>query len=176
MNLILLYLLLLKATLTSFSGLASLPVIREDLVVRHRVLTDRQLNTAVAAGRSGPGPVGVYVVNVGYLVRGAPGAIAGWLAMVTPAFFIIPLLRYLGSRVERPELKRVIEAAILAGAGLIVAASVPLARDALRGPLSLSIAAASGLLLMVTRIETLWVIAGAALAGFLGGLMGLFPI
>lgn len=43
MNLLLLYLLLLKATTTSFSGLGSLPVLREDLVVRHRLLTDRRL-------------------------------------------------------------------------------------------------------------------------------------
>ena len=56
MKLILLYLLLLKATATSFSGLSSLPVLREDLVVRHGLLTDRQLNIAVTAGRSGPGP------------------------------------------------------------------------------------------------------------------------
>jgi chromate transporter len=48
-NILLLYLLLLKATLTSFSGLASLPVVRADLVARYHVLTDRQLNTAVAA-------------------------------------------------------------------------------------------------------------------------------
>lgn len=172
MNLILLYLFLLKATLTSFSGLASLPVIREDLVVHHKVLTDRQLSTAVAAARSGPGPVGIYVVNVGYLVGGAPGAVAGWLAMITPAFLIIPLLRYFGSRAETPVLKRVIEAAILAGAGLIIAASVPLAGEVIRGPLPLVLAIGSGLVLILTRVETLWVIGAAALAGFLGGLVG----
>ena len=49
MNLIVLYLLLAKATLTSFSGLTSLPIIRNDFVVQRRVLTDRQLNAAVAA-------------------------------------------------------------------------------------------------------------------------------
>jgi chromate transporter len=172
MNLVLLYLLLLKATLTSFSGMASLPIIREDLVVRHSVLTDRQLNTAVAAGRSGPGPIGVYVVNVGYLVAGPAGAIAGWLAMVTPAFLIIPMLRYLGSHAERPEVKRITEAALLAGAGLIVAATVPLARDAVLGPLTLIIALAAGVVLVVTRLETLWVIAAAAVVGLLGVIAG----
>ncbi len=172
MNLVLLYFVLLKATMSSFSGLSSLPVIREDLVVHHRVLTDRQLNTAVAAGRSGPGPIGVYVVNVGYLVAGVPGAVAGWFAMITPAFFIIPLLRFAGARANRPESKRVIEAVMLAGAGLIVASAVPLARDAIRGPLSLGIAAASCLVLIATRIESLWVIAAAALAGLLGAFMG----
>ena len=49
-NPLLLYLFLLKATLTSFSGLASLPVVRQDLVVKRGVLTDRQIGEAVAAG------------------------------------------------------------------------------------------------------------------------------
>jgi len=100
MNVVVLYLLLVKATLTSFSGLASLPMVRNDFVVRRGVLTDRQLNTAVAAGRIGPGPLGIYVVSVGYLADGVPGACAGWLAMITPAFLIIPMLRFLGTRAE----------------------------------------------------------------------------
>jgi chromate transporter len=112
------------------------------------------------------------VVNVGYLVAGPAGAIAGWLAMVTPAFLIIPMLRYLGSHAERPEVKRITEAALLAGAGLIVAATVPLARDAVLGPLTLIIALAAGVVLVVTRLETLWVIAAAAVVGLLGVIAG----
>ena len=80
MNLILLYLLLLKATVTSFSGLTSMPVVRNDLVEKYHVLTDRQLNAAVAAGRSAPGPNGLYIVSVGYFVAGVPGACMGCLA------------------------------------------------------------------------------------------------
>jgi len=96
MNIAIVYLLLLKATLTSFSGMSSLPVIRSDFVVHHHLLTDRDLNTAVAAGRLGPGPIGLYVVSVGYFAAGLPGACAGWLAMITPAFLIIPMLRFIG--------------------------------------------------------------------------------
>jgi chromate transporter len=73
MSLMLLYLLLLKATMTSFSGLAPLPMVRADLVVNHKVLTDHQLNTAVATGRIGPGPIGLWIVSVGYFVGGVPG-------------------------------------------------------------------------------------------------------
>jgi hypothetical protein len=85
MNVFLLYALLLKATLTSFSGLASLPMVRNDLVVERKMLTDRQLNTAVAAGRTAPGPNGLYLVSVGYYAGGLPGAAAGLLAMMTLA-------------------------------------------------------------------------------------------
>jgi len=166
-NLVILYLLLVKATLTSFSGLASLPVIRNDFVVRRHVLTDRQLNTAVAAGRIGPGPLGIYVVSVGYLVDGAPGACAGWLAMVTPAFLIIPMLRFLGDRAQHPRARAVARAVLFAGAGLMLSAAVPLARAAIGGPLSLAILLASFILIAVTRVDSLWVMLGAAAIGLI---------
>lgn len=171
MNLLLLYLLLVKATATSFSGLTSLPMVRHDLVERRRVLTDRQLNAALAAGRAAPGANGLYLVSVGYFVAGAPGACVGCLAVMTPAFLIIPMLRYLGARAERPEIKSAIHWVMMAAAGLIAAATVPLARDALTGALSVVIAAGSFLFLVITRKDTVWVILGSALAGLLGALI-----
>ena len=167
MNVFVLYLLLVKATLTSFSGLASLPMVRNDFVVRRHVLTDRQLNAAVAAGRIGPGPIGIYVVSVGYLVDGVPGACAGWLAMITPAFLIIPMLRFLGSRAEHRRARAVARAVLFAGAGLMLSAAVPLTRDAITNPLSLIIVVASFLLIASARVDSLWVMLGAALVGVL---------
>ena len=172
MNAVVLYFLLLKATLTSFSGLTSLPMVRNDLVVRRHVLTDRDLNTAVAAGRTAPGPNGTYIVSVGYFVDGIPGACAGWLAMVTPAFLIIPLMRYLGSRAEKPRVRSAIRAVLLAGAGLLLASTVPLARDAIVGLFTAAIAAITVAILIFTRLDTVWLIAGAALAGLGKALLG----
>ena len=140
MNPLAIYLLLLKATLTSFSGLTSLPVVRHDFVEARRALTDRQLNAAVAVGRTTPGPYGLYVVSVGYFAGGWAGAAAGFAAVVTPAFLIIPILRYLGRRAERPRVKSAIEAVIFAAAGLVIDAAIPLARDALTGWTTVAIA------------------------------------
>jgi chromate transporter len=167
MNVFLLYWLLLKATLTSFSGLASLPVVRHDFVERHHVLTDRQLTTAVAAGRLGPGPMGLYVVSVGYFVAGVPGACAGWLAMITPAFLVIPMIRFIGKRAEHPRAKSITRAVLVAGGGLLLSASVPLAKDAFNGPLSAGIMVLSFALIAFTRIDTFWVMLGAAFIGLL---------
>jgi chromate transporter len=167
LNLVVLYLLLVKATLTSFSGLASLPVVRNDFVVRRQLLTDRQLTTAVAAGRIGPGPLGIYVVSVGNLVDGVPGACIGWLAMITPAFLIIPILRFLGARAEQPRARGVARAVLFAGAGLMVSAAVPLAHDAIANPLSLTIFVVSFALIAIARADSLWVMLGAALIGLI---------
>lgn len=163
MSVLLLYFLFLKATVTSFNGPSSLPILREDLVVRRHILTDRQLNAAVVAGRCAPGPMGIYVVSVGYFIGGLPGAFAGWLAMITPAFLIVPLLRYVGNRAEHPRVRSTLQAVVIASAGLILSSAKPLAIDAITGPLPLGILIGSIVLLVTTRIETVWVIAGSAI-------------
>ena len=170
MNLILLYLLLLKATATSFSGLTSLPVIHHDFIENRHVLTDRQLNAAVVAGRTAPGPNGLYIVSVGYFIAGIPGACVGCLAVITPAFLIIPMLRYLGVRAARPPVRSAIQCVMLAAAGLVISATVPLAKDALTDPLAVGIALCTFSFLVLTRKDTIWVVLGSATAGLLGRL------
>lgn len=163
MSLVQLYLLLLKGTATAFAGLASLSVLQDALVSQHHVLTDAQLNEAVVITRSTPGPVGLYVVAVGYFVAGVPGAVAGWLAMITPALLIIPLLRFARQWVAHPRVRSMLQAVVIASAGLLLGAAIPLAREALVDPVTDAIAAGSLVLLLTTRLDTLWIILGAAL-------------
>lgn len=162
MNVVLLYFILLKATVTAFAGLASLPVVQDSLVAHHHVLTDKQLNEAVVITRSSPGPVGLYVVSVGYFVAGIPGAIAGWLAMITPAGLIIPLVHFVGRRMEHPRVRSVLQTIVIASAGLLLAAAIPLAKDALTDPVTIVIAVVALGLLLATKLDTLWIILGAA--------------
>jgi len=169
MKLVVLYLLLLKATATSFGGLSSIPVLREDFVVRHHLLTDRELNLAVTAGRAGPGPNGLYVVSVGYLVAGMPGAWLGWLAMVTPAFLIIPLAHFVGTHAGLPRIMGAIRASTVASAGLLAATTLRLAQGALTDIVLVGIAATSSLIFSFSKVDSLWVILGSALIGFVSG-------
>lgn len=162
MSLILLYFLLLKGTITAFAGLASLPVIQDTLVFQHHLLTEKELNEAVVITRSTPGPVGLYVVSVGYFVAGIPGAIMGWLAMITPALLIIPLVHFAGRTIDHPRVRAVLQSVVIASAGLLLAAAIPLARDALTDPVTVAIAAASLVLLLTTELDTLWLILGSA--------------
>lgn len=162
MSLVLLYLLLLKGVVTAFAGLASLPVIQETLVFQHHLLTEKQLNEAVVITRSTPGPVGLYIVSVGYFVAGVPGAIVGWLAMITPALLIIPLVHFARRKIEHPRVKSVLQCVVITSAGLLLAAAIPLARDALTDPVTMAIAAVSLIVLLTTELDTLWLILGSA--------------
>jgi chromate transporter len=131
MSLLLLYGLLLKASLTAFSGVGALPQIRQDLVVTYQVATDEDLNRAMLFGRSSPGPVGLYIVSVGYAVRGTPGAIAGWLALASPAFLAIPMLALLRRWLHLARVRSALDAVIVASATLLVPSGYLLVREAL---------------------------------------------
>ena len=75
MSVFVIYLLLLKSTLTSFAGMGSLPQIQQDFVETAGALTDQELSQAVLVGRATIGPMGAYVVAVGYFAGGWPGAV-----------------------------------------------------------------------------------------------------
>jgi chromate transporter len=176
MNFLLIYLLLLKATLSSFSGLAALPIVRHDFVANRHLLTDHQLNTALVVGRSTPGPKGLYLVAVGYFAAGIPGAIAGWLAVITPAVLVIPLLLFARRKLDDPRVKRALRAIVVASAGVSLSATLPLSVDALRNVPLYAIAAVSLVLLIFTSWDTLWVMLGASLASLALVLAGWMPI
>jgi chromate transporter len=171
MNLLALYLLLLKATITSFSGLGSLPLVRSDFVVKRHLLTDHELNTAVVAGRAGPGPFGLYLVCIGYKVDGVPGGAAALLALITPAFLVLPMMHWLGQHANAPRIRDGIRGLLLGSAGLLLASSVPLAQDAIKGPLTLAIVILSFFVLTFTRLDTAWLIVGAAAVGLAAKLL-----
>ena len=94
-------------------------------------------------------------LSVGYFVAGIPGAIAGWAAMVTPALLIIPLVHFVGRKLENPRVKHVKRTFLMASAGLLLAAAIPLAYDALTGPITVAIMAVTVVLLLTTELDTL---------------------
>lgn len=172
MNLLTLYLVMLKATVTTLNGPMSLPVLRHELVEKRAVMSDSELAAAVTAAQCAPGPMGIYVVSVGYFVAGVPGAIAGWLAMITPAVLAIPLIRGLGRRLDHPKAKHVLNAAVIASAGLILLSAEPLARASIHTPLRGVVAILAFLLVAMTRLPTFWIIAASAGAGVLAAIAG----
>ena len=133
-----LYLLLLKATVTSFAGMGSLPQIRQDLVVTHGLVTDEQLSQAVVIGRSAPGPVGAYIVAVGYFAAGWVGAVAAWLAMITPAVLVIPLVTLLRQWLHLPRVRAAVDAVVIASAVLLLASVMRMAIDGVEQLMRLS--------------------------------------
>jgi len=160
-----LYLLLLRATLTSFSGFASVPVVRDDLVLHRHMLSDEQLNAAIAISQASPGPLGLYVVVVGYFVAGVTGAVAGMCALATPAVLAIPIMR--------ASLRGRTETVASASAAIVVAASVLMFIAAIRLIPTAAPTLPVALIAMVSlgaltsgRVAPVYVVLASGLAGF----------
>jgi chromate transporter len=96
-------------------------------VVTRQVVSDEQLSQAVLVSRSTPGPLGAYVVGVGYIAGGWPGAIAGWLALVTPAFIMLPLLATVRRWLHLPRVRAAVDAIVVSSAVLLMISGVRMA-------------------------------------------------
>ena len=164
MSVLTLYFLLLQATALSFSGFASVPIVREELVLRRTVLTDQELNSAIAISQASPGPLGLYVVVVGYFVGGLPGAVAAALALATPAVLAIPIARMV-RRHRDAEVRGACTAIVIASCVLMVITSVRLAPEAAPTPVFALLALSGFLGLATERMPPVVVIVASALLG-----------
>ena len=84
--------------------------------------------------------------------------------MITPRCLIIPLVHFAGRHIERTRVRGVLQSVVIASAGLLLAASIPLAQAALTDWVTIAIAAVSLALLLTTELDTLWIILGAAVS------------
>jgi chromate transporter len=66
-----------------------------------------------------------------------------------------------------------LQTVVIASAGLLLAAVIPLAHDALTDPVTIVIAIATVALLLTTELDTLWIILGAALISLSASSVGL---
>ena len=156
-----LYWLFLRAVLLSFSGLATVPVLRDALVLDHGLLTDAQLNDAIAISQASPGPLGMYVVLVGYFLSGVSGAVAGVLALLTPAFLAIPISRLL-LRGHSATLRGACSGVVIASCALMLTTGLRLIPQATPSVMYLVVVVAGAVAVALTTIKPVWVIVLAA--------------
>jgi chromate transporter len=168
MSVWLLYLLLLRATVGSFSGFASVPLVREDLVERRKILTDQQLNAALAISQASPGPLGLYVVVVGYFVGGVSGAVAGMVALATPAVLAIPVL-WTMRRGTAGRIRGASGGIVIASSVLMLITSARLASDAAPDVLLAILVIAGFAALATGRLSPVLVVVLSAAIGVIAG-------
>ena len=164
-----LYWLFLRAVLLSFSGFATVPVLHESLVLDHQLLTDTQLNDAIAISQASPGPLGLYMVIVGYFVAGISGAFAGALALMTPALAAIPIARLVVRR-RSTALQGACSGIVIASCGLMVATGLRLAPQAMPSAPYVAVVVLGVGVMALTTVKPVWVIATAAVVGLALGL------
>lgn len=156
-----------KAGLLSFGGAyTAIPFLREGAVVQHGWVTDDQFLDALALSGMVPGPLIAVGTFVGYQAAGLAGALLATLVIFAPAFaFTLVGGRQLERLVEQPRLHAFLLGVTAAVVGLIVAATVPLARAALVDPATALLALCALAALATRKAPVPLVILGSALAG-----------
>lgn len=158
------------------SGYGLVAFLRGDLVERLGWLSDAQLLDAVAIGQLTPGPVFTTATFVGYLLAGLPGAVVATVGIFGPSFvFVAALGRLLPHVRDRAWTAALLDGVNLAALGLMAGVSLQLGVDAIVDPLTLALAAAGGIVLWRSGLNSSWLIAGGAAAGVLASLAGLRP-
>jgi chromate transporter len=85
-----LFWIMLKAALLSTSGTGNLPIVHQDLLSRGWA-TDRQFAESLAIGQISPGPTGLWVISLGYLLDGWRGAALSLVAISLPPLLVLVL-------------------------------------------------------------------------------------
>jgi len=86
-----LFWIMFKAALLSTTGTGNLPIVHQDLLARGWA-TDRQFGESLAIGQISPGPTGLWVISLGYLVGGVRGAAVTLLAITLPPLLVLVLV------------------------------------------------------------------------------------
>ncbi len=150
------------------SGYVLLAFLRADFVLRLGWLTDQQLLDAVAIGQVTPGPLFTAATFIGYLLGGTSGALLATLGIFLPSFVFVaisnPLIPKIRDSAWASSLLDGVNASAL---GLMAAVTLQLGISSLTDFYTTLIAILSLVLLLRYKINSTWLIAGGATAGFL---------
>ena len=92
-----LFWIMFKAALLSTSGTGNLPIVHQDLLSRGWA-SERQFAESLAIGQISPGPTGLWVISLGYLIDGWQGAALTLVAIALPPLMVLLLVHGLYRR------------------------------------------------------------------------------
>lgn len=148
------------------SGYVLLAFLRADFVDRLHWLNEKQLLDAVAVGQITPGPVFTTATFIGYLIAGSRGAAVATVAIFVPAFAFVAISGPLVPRIRRSAVAgAALDGVIVASLAFMGAVAWQLGRAAIVDWMTVLIAGGSAILLLRFRLNSAWLILGAAAVG-----------
>jgi chromate transporter len=145
------------------------PEIHRQMVDVGHWMSDREFSELFAVAQASPGPNMLIATVVGWRVGGAWGAVVGTLAMCVPSSLIVFFVSKAWRRFEQRPWRQVIQAGMApVVVGLIGASGFLLAKGAATDGRAVLLVGASAVLVWRTRLNPLWMLAGAAALGVAG--------
>ncbi len=169
MSLLPLFLFFVKVGSIVFgSGYVLLAFLQTDLVAHWQWLTTTQLLDAIAVGQVTPGPVFTSATFIGYLLAGLPGALIATAGIFLPSFILVAVVGPLIPRIRKSTVAGAfLDGVIVASLALMAVVIWHLGRDAIMDLPTALLALVSAVLLIRFRLNSLWLVLGGALIGFL---------
>lgn len=168
---------LLIKLLATFSGMSVMlfgggyvfiPLIHEIVVSGHGWVTHQEFVDAIAMGQITPGPILVSAAFIGLKVAGFPGAVIATLGIYLPPALLMMMSTHMLERIKRSSvIKAALRGVRPAVVGMVAAAAFTVGGSAPQHWASVLIFAVALVALMRFRIQVLWVIPAAGLAGWL---------
>ena len=162
----------LKIGSTAFGGfMALISVVQNYLVEKKKILSHEDMLDGITLASVLPGPVAVNVVTyTGYKIKGIPGALISFIAILLPSFFLILGLSYTYFTFGNiPAVNSVFMGFIPAVAAIIIAATINLGKKSLTDYKQYLIAVISMTLLITAGsfYTTIAILSASGLIGFL---------
>jgi chromate transporter len=155
------------------SGYVLLAFLRDGLVTQWHWLTEAQLLDATAVGQVTPGPVFTTATFIGSVLGGPWAALVATLGIFLPSFVFVAVSGQLVPRLRRSPLAGAfLDGVNVAALALMMAVTWQLGRAALVDAVTVGLAVVSAVLLVRYRVNSVWLIVGAALLGILASMMG----
>ena len=150
------------------SGYVLLAFLRAEFVDHLHWITEKQLIDAVAVGQFTPGPVFTTATFIGYLVAGTLGAVVATLGIFLPGFFLVAVSGPLIPKLRRsPMAGAILDGVVVGSLALMAVVAWQLGMAAIIDWLTALIFVASAVALLRFRLNSAWLIGGAALIGLM---------
>ncbi|HLW88998.1 MAG TPA: chromate efflux transporter [Terriglobales bacterium] len=150
------------------SGYVLLAFLRAEFIDHLHWLTEKQLIDSVAVGQFTPGPVFTTATFIGYLVAGVPGAVVATVGVFVPGFIFVALSGRMLPKIRRsPSAAAILDGVVVGSLALMAVVAWQLGRAAIVDWITLAIMVVSAGLLLRFRINSAWIVGGAAVIGWL---------
>jgi chromate transporter len=149
------------------SGYVLLAFLQTEFVERLHWLSEKQLTDAVAVGQFTPGPLSATATFIGFIVAGWPGAVVATVGIFLPGFLLVAISGPFLPRLRKSAVASAALDGVVAGSlALMAVVAMQLGRTSIVDRTTLIVFIASLIALLWLRVNSAWVVAGAAVVGW----------
>jgi chromate transporter len=146
-----------------------IPAMHQQFVELGHYMSDREFADLFAIAQATPGPNVLIVTLIGWRVAGIAGALVATVAMTAPSCLLTYAVINVWDRFRKAPLRGAIQLGLApVTVGMVLASAYIVTRAADHSALAWIITAATTALVLGTRVNPLWALAGAGVLGILG--------